>query len=57
MDGKHWVKVSKRGKTERKKAKTENPYLHAHLHINMNSHLISRKSFKWSRRRNDNKLF
>ena len=39
MDGKHWAKVSKRGITERKRAKTENPYLNAHLHINMNSHI------------------
>ena len=32
-------KVSKRGITGRKKAKFENPYLNAHLHINMNSHI------------------
>ena len=32
-------KYKKRGITERKKAKTENPYLNAHLHINMNSHI------------------
>ena len=38
MDGKHWVKVSKRGITERKRAKIENPYLNAHLHINI-SHI------------------
>ena len=38
MEGKYWAKVSKRGITERKRAKIENPYLNAHLHINMNSH-------------------
>ena len=37
MEGKYWAKVSKREITERKRAKIENPYLHAHLHINMNS--------------------
>ena len=31
--------VSKRGIIERKKAKIENPYLNAHLHINMKSHI------------------
>ena len=40
---------------ERKRAKIENPYLKAHLHINMN--LLSRKSFKRSRRSSDNELF
>ena len=39
MVGKHWAKVSKRGITERKRAKIENPYLNAHLHINMMSHI------------------
>ena len=39
MDGKHLAKVSKRGITERKKAKIEKSYLNAHLHINMNSHI------------------
>ena len=39
MDGKHWPKVSKRGITDRKRAKIENPYLNAHLHINMNLHI------------------
>ena len=39
LDGKHWAKVSKRGITERKRAKIENPYLNAHLHITMNSHI------------------
>ena len=39
MDGKYWAKVSKRGIIERKRAKTENPYLNAHLHVNMNSHI------------------
>ena len=38
MVGKYWENVSKRGITERKRAKIENPYLNAHLHINMNSH-------------------
>ena len=35
MDGEHLVKVSKRGITEKLKIKIENPYLNAHLHINM----------------------
>ena len=39
MVGKHWAKVSKRGITERKRAKIENPYLNAHLHINMISQI------------------
>ena len=39
MNGKYWAKVSKGGITERKRAKMENPYLNAHLHINMNSHI------------------
>ena len=39
MDGKHWANVSKRGITERKRAKIENPYLNAHLHINMKVHI------------------
>ena len=39
MNGKYWAKVSKRGITERKRAKIEIPYLNAHLHINMNSHI------------------
>ena len=39
MNGKYWAKVSKRGITERKRAKIENPNLNAHLHINMNSHI------------------
>ena len=39
MDGKYLAKVSKRGITERKRAKIENPYLNAHLHININSHI------------------
>ena len=39
MNGKYWAKVSKRGKNERKRAKIENHYLNAHLHINMNSHI------------------
>ena len=32
-------KVAKRGITERKRAKIENSYLNAHLHININSHI------------------
>ena len=36
MDGEHWAKVSKSGITERKRAKTENPYLNVYLHINKN---------------------
>ena len=39
MDGKHWAKVSKRGITERNRAKIENPYPNTHLHINMNLHI------------------
>ena len=39
MDGKYWAEVSERGITGRKKAKIENPYLNAHLHINMSSHI------------------
>ena len=39
MVGKLWAKVSKRGITERKRVKIENPYLNAHLHINMISHV------------------
>ena len=39
MERKYWEKVSKRRLTERKRAKNENPYLNAHLHINMNSHI------------------
>ena len=39
MNGKYWAKVSKRGITERKGAKIDNPYLSAHLHINMISHI------------------
>ena len=60
MDGIHRAKVSKRGITERKRAKIEIPYLNAHLYINMNSqftYLISRKSFKRSRKSSDNELF
>ena len=39
MNGKYWAKVSKWGITKKKVATTENPYLNAHLHINMNSHI------------------
>ena len=39
MNGKYWGKVSKRGITKRKRANIENPYLNAHLHININSHI------------------
>ena len=39
MDGKQWTKVSKRGITERKRAKIESPYLNVHLYINMNLHI------------------
>ena len=39
MDGEYWAKVSKRGITERKRAKIENPYLDADPHININSHI------------------
>ena len=44
MDGKYWAKVSKRGITERKRAKIKNPYLNAHLHINMNSNIYFREN-------------
>ena len=44
MVGKHWAKVSKRGITERKKDKIENPYLNAHQHINMISHIYFQKN-------------
>ena len=56
MDGKHWAKVSKRGITDRKRAKIENPYLNAHLHINMNSHNYFKKILQ-SRRSWNNELF
>ena len=39
MNGKYWAKVSKRRITERKRARIKNPYLNAHLHIIMNSHI------------------
>ena len=39
MDGEHWAKESKRGITETKVAKIENPSPHAHLHININLHI------------------
>ena len=39
MDGEYWAKVSKSGITEKKRGKIENPYLNAHLHININSHI------------------
>ena len=39
MDDEDRAKVSKRGITERQRAKIENPYLHAHVHINMNLHI------------------
>ena len=39
MDGKYWEKVSKRGITVRKRAKIENPFLNAHLNININSQI------------------
>ena len=57
MNGKYWAEVSNRGITEKKRDKIENPYLNAHLHINMNSHLFSRKSFNGSRRSCDNECF
>ena len=39
MDGKYWAKVSKREITMKKRDKTENHYLNAYLHININSHI------------------
>ena len=39
MDGKQWANVSKVGIIERKRANIENPYLNAHLHININLHI------------------
>ena len=38
MNGKYWAKVL-RGITERKRPEIENPYLFAHLYININSHI------------------
>ena len=43
MDDKHGAKVSKRGITGRKRAKIENPYLNAHIHINLNLHISFKK--------------
>ena len=39
MDGKHWAKVSKKGITERERAKIENPYFNAHLHMYIHLHI------------------
>ena len=39
MNVKYWAEVLKREITERKRAQIEIPYLNAHLHINMNSHI------------------
>ena len=44
MDGTYWAKVSKRSITERKRAKIENPYLNAHLYININSHIYFKET-------------
>ena len=44
MDGKFWARVSKRGITEKKRDKIENPYLIGYLHINMNSHIYFQKN-------------
>ena len=58
MDDKQWAKVSKRGITERKRAKIENPYLNAHLLYQYEfTYLISIKTFKQCRRSSDNELF
>ena len=58
MNGKYWAKVSKRGITGRKKGKFENPYLNAHLHIKMNSHICFQENPSSSLRRScDNELF
>ena len=46
MNGKYWAKVSKRGIIERKRAKIENPYLNAHVHINKNLHIYFSR-FGW----------
>ena len=43
MGGKNWAKVSKTGITEGKRAKIENPYLNAHLHISIISHIYFQK--------------
>ena len=40
MDGQY----QKWGITERKRVKIENPYLNAHLHINMDSHIYFQES-------------
>ena len=39
MDGKYWAEVSKRGITEKKRDKIENPYFNAYLYNNINSHI------------------
>ena len=39
MGGKHLAKVSKRDIPGRKRAKIENPYINAHLHINIILHI------------------
>ena len=43
MNAKIGQKYQKGEITERKRAKIENPYLNAHLHINMNSHIYFQK--------------
>ena len=45
MDGKYWAKVSKGEIAESKRAKIENPYLYAHIHIKMNSHVYFQEAF------------
>ena len=39
MDGEYWVKVSKRGITEKERDKIRNPYLNAYLLNKINSHI------------------
>ena len=48
---------NREGAQLKEEGKIENPYLNAHLHINMNSRLMSRKSFKRPKRCSDNELF
>ena len=39
MDGKYWAKVSKRGITERERAKIKNPYLMS-IYISISIHIF-----------------
>ena len=50
-------KVSKRGIIVGKRAEIENTYLNTHLLYQYEFKYMSRKSFEWSRRSSNNKLF